>query len=209
MAEKLNRFLYDPKFSLNDETKITVNFTKEDLHKIEQYSNNVVEFHDKLRTGWKNKPSLKESLELGYRGEIAFSKIFNLPINDQLTFGDNGVDFWFYGLSVDVKTISKLDHKLMFSSLEAIKADIIVLFFSHSIESASMLGFTTKDDLLNDLLPKEYFVELDMGFGPRYCLDKKFLKSVKELLYHDLVLRNSGTISISQKNGDQFIYEPI
>ena len=78
-------------------------------------------------------------------GEIAFARLFGLKVEMiQKPEGDNGVDFWLDGRSIDVKTCEHQFPKLVCTADEKkMGSDIYVL--AHRIQNKiSFLGFITR-----------------------------------------------------------------
>ena len=65
---------------------------------------------------------------LGIRGEMAVAKAFNLPFDPFRGMGvDNGIDFFWNEISIDVKSTPYLNGRLLFKSADKFKSDIAVL----------------------------------------------------------------------------------
>ena len=65
--------------------------------------------------------------KLGYAGEYAVAKLFNLHFNPSILGIDDGFDLWINDLSIDVKTTFYETGVLLFKSKDAFKADVGIL----------------------------------------------------------------------------------
>ncbi len=111
----------------------------------------------------------------GMAGEWAVGKVLNTPVNLDLHFGgDQGWDFEYKGLKVDVKT-SKAKY-LLFRTLNDFKADLAVFARYLNDYQIELVGAITRSD----------FVALhkirNFGYGDNCVVDPLLLNDVRDYL---------------------------
>lgn len=85
---------------------------------------------------------------VGALGEIAFARTFGLTVEMvQKPNGDDGVDFWLNGKSIDVKSTKVKFPKLISNNDETLRSQIYVL--AHINEpKVSLMGWITKSEFI-------------------------------------------------------------
>lgn len=132
------------------------------------------------------KPRLKEGTEkmkreqgneMGFRGELAFAKLYNLEPTQVTVQADDGIDYVLEdGRTVDVKLSTYTNGDLIFDSFEKFKSDIAVLVYGQYNDSfVDIAGWITKQEFIDKCFERDY------GYGTRKSLNKKHLNSMDTL----------------------------
>ena len=86
---------------------------------------------------------------IGAKGEIAFAKVFGLTVEMvQKPEGDNGVDFFMDGRSIDVKTTEHQYPKLIMRK-NKIRSDVYVLAHSKG-NKVALMGWIKKNTFIDN-----------------------------------------------------------
>jgi len=154
---------------------ITIRLNRKDLSKAVQHSNfrtqlsRACGLNNQVKGKWQN----KDIEYLGVRAEIAVAKLFDF---DGIGMGiDDGSDFYFDDVSIDVKATFYKNGRLIFKNRESVKADVIVLVNEHSEDTLRIEGWSTKEHFLKKSEVKE------LGSGPTLVLEPENLFPIEEL----------------------------
>ena len=132
------------------------------------------------------KPRLKEGTEkmkreqgneMGFRGELAFAKLYKLEPTEVTVDADDGIDYVLSdGKTVDVKLSTYVNGDLIFDNFEKFKSDIAVLAYGkHSDSYVDIAGWITKEEFINKCFDRNY------GHGNRKALRSSELRPMEEL----------------------------
>ncbi len=109
---------------------------------------------------------------LGVQGELAFAKVFDLEDPKDNLGSDGGTDYIIQEITIDVKTASKPNYKLLFRSLKAFKATIGVLVVKVNDNTFKLVGWSTL----------KQFSELSQPLGEGgFTLEQSQLRPIEEL----------------------------
>jgi len=109
---------------------------------------------------------------LGAQGELVFAKVFDLEDPKDNLGSDGGVDYIIQETTIDVKTASKPNYKLLFRSLKAFKATIGVLVVKVNDNTFKLVGWSTL----------KQFAELSQPLGKGgFTLEQSQLRPIEEL----------------------------
>ena len=162
---------------------ITIEFDEKDLAECKRKGEETVN----ICRSQGAKPRLKEGTEkmkreqgneMGFRGELAFAKLYNLDPTDVTVYADDGIDYILPdGRTVDVKLSTYKNGDLIFDSFDKFKSDIAVLVYGSYDESyVDIAGWVTKDQFI------ERCDERDYGYGIRKFLKKQYLNAMDTLV---------------------------
>tara|TARA_R110000803_G_scaffold50767_4_gene105251 strand:- start:1626 stop:2162 length:537 start_codon:yes stop_codon:yes gene_type:complete len=132
------------------------------------------------------RPRLKEGTEkmrreqgneMGFRGELAFAKLFKLKPTEVTVTADDGIDYILDdGRTVDVKLSTYSNGDLIFDSFARFKSDIAVLAYGRYTDPyVDIAGWITKEDFKSKCTDKNY------GYGNRKALLVQDLNSMDTL----------------------------
>ena len=111
--------------------------------------------------------------KLGYAGEYAVAKLFNLKFNPSILGIDDGFDLWINDLSIDVKTTFYETGVLLFKSKEAFKADVGILVTATGSENIfKIVGFISR---------KEFKEKSEIFKENGFCVQQKDLMPIERL----------------------------
>ena len=157
---------------------IEVHFNKEELDSCRKGANLRWQFarnSDLGRGLYVTDPERREGSNpdyLGIRGEMAVAKAFDLPFDPFRGMGvDNGIDFFWNEISIDVKSTVWITGKLMFKSVEKFKSDIAVLAIELEEDLYRVPGWIRKED----------FAETSFSFKNALAVKQEDLRPPKEL----------------------------
>lgn len=157
---------------------IEVSFNKEELDSCRKGANLRWQFarnSDLGRGLYVTDPERREGSNpdyLGIRGEMAVAKAFDLPFDPFRGMGvDNGIDFFWNEISIDVKSTPYLTGKLMFGSVEKFKSDIAVLAIELQEDVYRVPGW----------IRKENFAETSFSFNNALAVKQEDLRPPNEL----------------------------
>lgn len=124
------------------------------------------------------KRSRRDSNFLGFKGEYAFSKLFELSPTDVTEHADDGIDYVLPDKrTVDVKATGKLNGDLIIDGFDSFKADIAVLCFTKEKRSCiDFYGWIDKKHFASICKEKDY------GHGMRKYAEWDELRDMRELL---------------------------
>lgn len=155
---------------------ITVRLNKKELSEARQHSNFRLQLSlatNLVNQRRGNKWGEKDIEYLGVRAEIAVAKLFGF---DSIGMGiDDGSDFYFDEVSIDVKATFYKNGRLIFRSRDKVKADVIVLVNQVSEEVLNIEGWCTKEHYLKKAEVK------DLGNGSTLVLEPENLFPIEEL----------------------------
>jgi hypothetical protein len=97
---------------------------------------------------------------LGVQGEMAFAKLFSLHTPMVEHGADAGWDYEINGITIDVKTAFKPNHRLLFRELPVFKARVAVLVVKISEDVFRIKGWVSKKNFANWAEPMD-----DGGFA--------------------------------------------
>src|SRR6056300_130493 len=161
---------------------IRIDFTDDDLQSCKHKGEETV----RICRGQGAKPRLKEGTEsikreqgneMGFRGELAFAKLYNLPPTDVTGDADDGIDYVMPdGRTVDVKLSTYKNGNLIFDSFDKFKSDIAVLVYgAYNDTYVDVAGWISKEDFMTECYERKF------GYGTRKVVDKKALRPMEEL----------------------------
>lgn len=161
---------------------IRINFTEEDLQVCKYKGEETV----RICRGQGAKPRLKEGTEkmkreqgneMGFRGELAFAKLYNLKPTEVTVDADDGIDYVLDdGRTVDVKLSTYRNGFLIFDSFDKFKADIAVLAYgSYNEDFVEIAGWISKEDFMSKCSERNF------GYGTRKIVGKDDLLPMGEL----------------------------
>jgi len=111
--------------------------------------------------------------KLGYAGEYAVAKLFNLHFNPSILGIDDGFDLWINDLSIDVKTTFYETGVLLFKSKDAFKADVGILVTATGSQNIfKIAGFISQK-----LFKEKAQIFKETG----YCIQQKDLMPIERL----------------------------
>lgn len=115
--------------------------------------------------------------EMGFRGELAFAKLYSLPPTDVTVHADDGIDYTLpNGKTVDVKLSTYRNGYLIFDNFNKFKADIAVLVYGAYNENyIDVAGWISKQKFM------ETCREHDFGYGLRKIVGRDCLSPMEEL----------------------------
>ena len=132
---------------------IEISFSKEELDSCRKGANLRWQFarnSDLDRGLYVTDPERREGSNpdyLGIRGELAVAKAFDLPFDPFRGMGvDNGIDFFWNEISIDVKSTPYLGGKLMFKSADKFRSDIAVLAIEVAEDVYRVPGWIRKEN---------------------------------------------------------------
>jgi hypothetical protein len=139
-------------------------------------------------------PQSNEMTELeGIGGEFAFCKLLNLYPDMSIKIGAGGADAKVGHLSVDVKTTTYLNGKLLAHVRKAeVACDIYVLVVGQ-MPTYRIAGWAYDLELLNERRL------IDLGHGPVYAMTQSELRPMSEL--EAVAECYSSTMSVGDKGG--------
>ena len=139
---------------------IEINFNKEELDACRKGANLRYQFarnSDLGRGLYLTAPEKAEGSNpdyLGIRGELAVAKAFNLHFDVFRGMGvDNGIDFFWNEISIDVKATDYLGGRLMFKSVDKFKSDLAVLTIEVREDLYRVPGWIKKEDFIKNSGP--------------------------------------------------------
>ena len=157
---------------------IEVHFNKEELDSCREGANLRYRFARKsgIKADIKDKtPGKSEGSNPDYqgiRGEMAVAKAFGLNFDPFRGMGvDNGIDFWWNEISIDVKSTPYATGKLIFPNKGKFRSDIAVLAIEVEEDFYRVPGW----------IKKEYFAEICVPFMEGYAVELIDLESPKQL----------------------------
>ena len=161
---------------------IRIDFTDEDMRSCKYKGEETV----RICRGQGAKPRLKEGTEsikreqgneMGFRGELAFAKLYKMPPTNVTVDADDGIDYVMPdGRTVDVKLSTYRNGFLIFDSFNKFKSDIAVLVYGTYNENfVEIAGWISKDDFIKKCS------ERDFGYGTRKIVGKDSLLPMEEL----------------------------
>lgn len=127
---------------------------------------------------FKEKRSRRDSNFLGFKGEYAFSKLFELSPTDVTEDADDGIDYVLPdNRTVDVKATGKLEGDLIIDSFDSFRADIAVLCYTTEKRSCvDFYGWINKKEFMGLCKEKDY------GHGMRKYAESNQLHDIEDLL---------------------------
>lgn len=161
---------------------IRIDFTEEDLQVCKHKGEETV----RICRGQGAKPRLKEGTEkmkreqgneMGFRGELAFAKLYDLKPTEVTVYADDGIDYILDdGRTVDVKLSTYRNGFLIFDSFDKFKSDIAVLAYgSYNEAFVEIAGWISKEDFMNKCSERNF------GYGTRKVVGKDHLLPMEEL----------------------------
>lgn len=126
----------------------------------------------------REKRSRRDSNFLGFKGEYAFSKLFELSPTDVTEHADDGIDYVLPdNRTVDVKTTGRMEGDLIIDSFDSFKADLAVLCFTTEKRSSiDFYGWITKEEFMKICKEKDY------GHGMRKYAYSHEMRDMQDLL---------------------------
>ena len=161
---------------------ITIQFTDQDMAECKRKGEETVSIcrsqgaRPRLKEGTE-KMKREQGNEMGFRGELAFAKLYNLEPTDVTVYADDGIDYKLSdGRTVDVKLSTYKNGDLIFDSFDKFKSDIAVLVYGSYDETfVDIAGWVTKEEFI------ERCNERDYGYGMRKFLKKANLNDMRTL----------------------------
>ncbi len=154
---------------------ITVRLNKKELSEARQHSNfrRQLSLASNLISDRRGNWGQEDIDYLGVRAEIAVAKLFGF---DSIGMGiDDGSDFYFDEVSIDVKATFYKSGRLIFKNRDKVKADVIVLVNQVSENVLNIEGWSTKEHFLKKAEVK------DLGSGSTLVLEPENLFPIEEL----------------------------
>ena len=126
----------------------------------------------------KEKRSRRDSNFLGFKGEYAFSKLFELSPTDVTEDADDGIDYVLPdNRTVDVKATGRMEGDLIMDSFDSFRADIAVLCYTTEKRSCvDFYGWINKEEFMGLCKEKDY------GHGMRKYAESNQLHDIEYLL---------------------------
>jgi len=139
---------------------IEINFNKEEIDACRKGAKLRYQFarnSDLENENYASDPERQEGSALDYlgiRGELAVAKAFDLHFDPFRGMGvDNGIDFFWNEISIDVKSTVWITGKLMFKSVEKFKSDIAVLAIELEEDFFRVPGWIKREDFIKNSGP--------------------------------------------------------
>tara|TARA_R110000824_G_scaffold3067_1_gene14023 strand:- start:1266 stop:1784 length:519 start_codon:yes stop_codon:yes gene_type:complete len=139
---------------------IEINFNKEEIDACRKGAKLRYQFarnSDLENENYASDPERQEGSALDYlgiRGELAVAKAFDLHFDPFRGMGvDNGIDFFWNEISIDVKSTVWITGKLMFKSVEKFKSDIAVLAIELEEDFFRVPGWIKREDFVKNSGP--------------------------------------------------------
>ena len=102
----------------------------------------------------KDKRSDEDIDFLGIKGEIAVAKLFDIKV----TFSgiDTGIDLWWYGIGIDVKTTFHDSGHLLFKSKDAVKAPVLIMATEYSENKIRIPGWVKRKEFIENSKQRDF-----------------------------------------------------
>lgn len=115
----------------------------------------------------------------GMLGEVAVSKVLNIPIRTDVTIGGDGyVDMDFNGQTIQIKTsthsITPEPRLLIFTKPDDFATDWAILCSTQSPAVVRIHGFISRKKFMNNM------TEHNFGYGKRYVVPEKMLAPINK-----------------------------
>lgn len=123
-----------------------------------------------------DKQSREDANVLGFMGEYAVAKLFNLKPTYLVVKSDYGIDLWWDDVSIDVKFTNKIENGLIFDNENAFKAHTAILCCPTKYNNViDVVGWMDRNSFLNKCHKH------DFGYGERLVVNHKELFPLKNL----------------------------
>ena len=119
---------------------------------------------------------------IGIKGELAVARLYDLPFDAYRGGIDEGIDLFYGGVSIDVKSTDNIGGKLIFKSKEAFKAQIGILAIELEENLIGVAGWITREEF-------EWY-SLPFGIKGGFCVTQADLK-LPESLWGKMINRRN------------------
>jgi len=158
-----------------------IELSKDDLQEIDRIAHLR---NDTKKEAWNRRYCQKTSdfdmNVIGLKGEMAFSKIFAVQIDDTVRLsGDNGLDFTLDDQTFQVKSTKYRGGYLYFNSLRDFKTNYAVVTYPFEKDGRTFVevgGFVSRKKFCED------HKIVNFGYGDRCALEKEDLSDIKNLV---------------------------